>query len=89
MIMMMISMMMMTLMICNRAKMRFDVLPSDRKKDHGVEDEREVMMKMKWVMSTMAIVVMVVTALRKSRGLILLMRLGLLSLIADNDGQWK
>ena len=41
------------------------------------------------MMSMMAIVGIVITALRKSRGLILLMRLGLLSLIADNDGQWK
>ena len=30
------------LMICNRVKMRLDVLPFDRNKDHGVEDEREL-----------------------------------------------
>ena len=51
-----------------------------------MEDER---VEVTIVMFMMAIVVMVVTALRKSRGLILLMRHGLLLPMGDDDGQWK
>ena len=64
-------------------------LPRCKMTKLGLPPMVEMVMMLMIMVLMMAIVAIVVTALRDRCGLMLLMRHGLLTLMKDDDGQWK